>query len=122
MAAIVASAVGLAACGPKYDHTDITAVKSSGLGGGLDKAALSVPEGLVVKAHIVVMNDDNKPMDVSIRALDPSFVEVAGVVNDRDYAFLGKRVGHTQIEFATDDTVVLTLEADVTAQPEPSSP
>jgi hypothetical protein len=119
-AAIVLGALGLAsaACGPEYDRTEISAVKPSDLGGGISRAKLDVPEGLIVKAHVVVWNDDNEPMPLTIRSLDPNVVEVAGVVNDRDYAFVGRKAGRTQVEFKAEDTVVLTLEAEVVAQPE----
>jgi hypothetical protein len=119
LASILAlGSMALAGCGPDYDHTDITGVKSSDLGGGVDRGAIAVPEGLIVKAHIVAWNDDKKQMGLTIRSRNPDVVEVAGVVNDHDYAFLGHTIGHTDIEFVADDKVVLTVGADVTPQPE----
>ena len=119
LASLVAlGSMALVGCGPDYDHTDITGVKASDLGGDVNKGAITVPEGLIVKAHIVSWNDDKKEMALSIRSRNPDIVEVAGVVNDHDYAFLGHAIGHTDIEFAADDKVVLTVGADVTPQPD----
>jgi hypothetical protein len=87
----------LGACGPHYDHTDITGVQASELGGGIDKAELSIPEGLIVKAHIEPKNDDGKDMTLSLRAIDPSVVDVSAVISANDYAFIGLKAGHTQI-------------------------
>ena len=110
-------ALGLVACGPDYDHTDISAVRKTKLGGDINIQRLEVPEGLVLKAHIAVWNDDEETMPLVVRSKDPSIVEVAGVVSDRDYAFLGLQRGRTEIEFVADGTVVLTIEANVVAQP-----
>jgi hypothetical protein len=120
--AIFAGLLGLAACGPDYDHTEISAVKSPALGGGLTMQKLDVHEGLIVKAHIVVWNDDKEPMPLDVRAVDPTIVEVAGVVSDRDYAFVGLKAGHTQVEFRADGDVVLTVDADVLPQPDQPPP
>jgi len=117
MAVLGGLALSLAACGPEYDRTEITGVRKTQLGGDVSTQRIEVPEGLVIKAHIVVWNDDNEQMELAVRSKDPSIIEVAGVVNERDYAFLGKRRGRTEIEFVADDTVVLTVEANVTAQP-----
>jgi hypothetical protein len=111
--------LALVACGgPDYDHTDISSIKQSELGGGIDKATLSVPEGLVVTAHIQSWDDDKKSMALSIRSHDSNVVEIAGVISPNDYAFIGLKAGHTQIDFSAGDTVVMTIDADVTSQPE----
>ncbi|HVJ94860.1 MAG TPA: hypothetical protein VM580_33990 [Labilithrix sp.] len=112
-------ALGLAACGPEYDRTEITAVTPSALGGSMNAHSLEVPEGLILKAHIVVWNDDNVQMPLFVRSRDPAIVEVAGVVNERDYAFIGVRQGTTQIDFVADGSVVLSIPATVTAQSSP---
>ena len=108
---------GAIACGAEYERTEITGVRVSNLGGEVSVQRIDVPEGLIVKAHIVVWNDDNEAMTLSVRAVDPNIVEVAGVVNDRDYAFIGKKQGRTAVQFLADGKVVLTVQADVTAQP-----
>jgi len=118
--AIVAAALalGVTACGPEYDRTEISAVRGQDtLGGTINNQRLDVPEGLVITAHIVAWNDDNEQMPLGVRSKDPSIVEVAGVVNDRSYAFLGLKQGRTEIELVADGTVVLTIPATVSAQP-----
>ena len=57
-------------------------------------------------------------MDLQVRTDDPSVVQIAGVISDHDYAFIGKKQGKTSISFRADDTVVLLIDADVVAQPE----
>jgi hypothetical protein len=114
-----AVAFGLVACGPDYDRTEISAVKGQGtLGGNVDTQRLDVPEGLVITAHVVAWNDDNEQMTLAVRSKNPEIAEVAGVVNDRNYAFLGLKSGDTEIEFLADGHVVLTVPAHVTKQPE----
>jgi hypothetical protein len=119
-ASVLATLVfGLVGCGPEYDRTEISSVKGQGtLGGAVDTRALDVPEGLVITAHIAVWNDDDEQMSLTVRSRDPSTVEVAGVVNDHNYAFIGRKTGRTEIEFVADGTVVLTIPATVTKQPE----
>lgn len=112
-----ALALGASACGPEYDRTEISGVIESKLGGTIDMTRLEVHEGMIVKAHIVVYDDDNERMPLAFRVVDPSLVEVAGVVTTDDYAFIGRRVGRTQIQLVADGTVVVTLVAEVTAQP-----
>ncbi len=117
-AVVLASlALGVAACGPEYDRTEITMVKEAPLGGELNTQRLDVPAGLVITAHVVVWNDDNEQMPLAIRSKDPSIVEVRGVVNDRNYAFIGLKEGTTEIELLADGDLVLTIPATVAAQP-----
>jgi hypothetical protein len=116
---LAALALGAMACGPEYNRTEITAEKGRNtLGGGVSKQRLDVPEGLVITAHIVAWNDDNEQMPLGVRSKDPSVVEVKGVVNDRNYAFVGLKEGTTEIELIADGDLVLTIPATVTKQPE----
>lgn len=105
------------ACGDDYDHADISGVQASPLGGDFSVQHLTVPEGTIVKAHIVLKNDDDEKMQLAVDSKDTRILEVHGIVNDSDYAFLGMSVGHTQLVFKADDDVVLVVEADVTPQP-----
>lgn len=119
LASLAPLAFAAAACGPEYDRTEISAVKGQGtLGGAVNTQRLEVPHGLVITAHIAVWNDDNEQMPLGVRSKDPNIVEVAGVVNDRNYAFIGLQPGRTEIEFLADGNVVLTIPATVAAQPE----
>lgn len=114
--AVFLVALTMVACGPEYERTEISAVKGSDIGGAMDIQHLEVPEGMIVKAHLVVWNDDNEPMELAVRSTDPSVVEIAGIINDRDYAFIGLKTGHAEIEFIADETRVLTISADVSPQ------
>ncbi len=116
----MAMIAGLVACGPDYDHIDVNPVKGQGtLGASISAQRLEVSEGLVITAQVIPWNDDDERMPLAIRVQDPSIVEVAGVVNDRNYAFIGKKAGNTQIEFVADGEVVLRMSATVVPQPEP---
>jgi hypothetical protein len=109
------------ACGPDYEKTEVTAVKPSPLGGTASSRIVSVPEGMIVKAHVVSFNDDNEVMQAHVLSHDDSIVEVVAVVNDRDYAFIGKKAGRTEVEFQADGETVFTVIAEVTEQPEPDT-
>lgn len=113
--------VALVACGPDYDRTEVTAVKPSPLGGAASNRQVTVPEGMIVKAHVVPFNEDNEPMQAHVVSRDTSVVEVVAVVNDRDYAFIGKKPGRTEVEFQADGETVFVVIAEVTAQPPPES-
>ena len=116
---LAALALGAMACGPEYDRTEISAVKGhTTLGGAINSQRLDIPEGLVITAHVVVWNDDNEQMSLGVRSKDPSIIEVAGVVNERNYAFVGLKEGTTEIELIADGDLVLTIPATVKKQPE----
>lgn len=109
------------ACGPDYERIELTGEKKSPLGGEVKANHVSVPEGMIVKAHVVPYNDDNEPMQQHVFPRDPDVLEVLAIVNDRDYAFIGKKPGRTQVEFQADGETVLIVEAEVTVQPPPES-
>jgi hypothetical protein len=116
--ALALAALGVVACGPDYQRTDIEGVVTSPLGGRIDYSRVEVPLGMILKAHIVPTNDEGKPMETTIRSRDPGVVEVAPVVSDHDYAFLGLRPGITQVEIRAEGDLVLIIDAVVTAQPD----
>jgi len=72
-----------------------------------------------LKATIVAFDDDGKALSLDIRANDPTILDVEPVVADHAYAFVGRKVGHTDLVFTADGHVVLTVAADVVAQPSP---
>lgn len=119
--ALAACVMTMIACGPDYEKTEVTAVKPSPLGGTASNRLVSVPEGMIVKAHVVSFNDDNEIMNAHVLSHDDSIVEVVAVVNDRDYAFIGKRPGRTEVEFQADGEIVFSVIAEVTAQPAPDA-
>jgi hypothetical protein len=119
LATIATLVFGLAACGPEYDRTEISAIRQPGtFTGELSTRRFDVPEGLLITAHIAIWNDDNEQMSIDLRSKDPSVVEINQTVNDRNYTFIGKRVGSTEIQFVADGEVVLTIPATVSKQPE----
>ena len=120
----VASIGALAGCGDEYDRTEISAVVPSKLSSNdpnqvINTQRLTIPEGMIIKAHIVVWNDDNVQMPLEIRSSNNSMVEIASVVSDRDYAFIGKAQGTTTVQFLADGKPVVTIEATVIPQPSP---
>ncbi len=105
----------LAACGPDFDHTDISGQQSK-IGGAITKSQLTVPVGMIVKAHLAPYNDDHELMTVNVQVRDPDVVEAAPVVSVADFAFIGLRPGHTEIQILADGKVVLIIPTDVTEQ------
>lgn len=110
-------ALPMVACGPDYDHLELSGEKASPLGGDVKENHITVPEGMIVKVHVVPWNDDKETMPGHVFSHDADTMEIAAIVNDRDYAFIGKKPGHTQVEFQADGKTVLIVEADVTPQP-----
>lgn len=119
--ALAACVATMIACGPDYEKMEVTAVKPSPLGGTASNRMVSVPEGMIVKAHIVPYNDDGEAMQAHVVSRDESVVEVVAIVNDRDYAFIGKRPGRAEVEFQADGETTFVLIAEVTAQPPPDT-
>lgn len=109
-------AFALGACGPSYDHTEITGVVASPLGGTVTFQSVDVPEGMIVKAHIASLDDDEDLMDGAVRSHDESIVRVSGLVSDRDFAFEGLKPGRTEVEILANGKLVLVLDAIVSAQ------
>lgn len=94
---------------------DIGGVITSQPGGYVDRSRVDIPVGGVVKANLVAWNDRDERMKLSIRTLDPQLLEVAEVVYEDQYAFMGRRVGTTEIEVRADDDLVLIIQARVLA-------
>ena len=117
---IVVALAGLAGCTAQYDHTDIGQARASVLGGRVDRQGISVPEGMIVTVHIVSYNDDDNIMTMSLRAKDPTILDVSNVISDHDFAFIGLKQGVTDVELRADDRVVLVMQAVV--GPQPASP
>ncbi len=119
LTASAVSAVVLAGCGAEFDHTDITSIHAppKPLDGRVSYARVNVSVGAIVTAHIVSYDDDHKEMAADLRSKDKDVVEVTGVVSPGDYAFLGLRVGQTEVEVLADGHVVLILTVVVTDQP-----
>lgn len=117
MAAASAGGLSVAGCADDFDHTDISQVRASPLGGGINYARVEVPVGMLVTAHVINVDDDRDEMKTEFRIKDSSIVDVQGVVSDSDYAFFGLRPGTTDIEIRAAGKLVLIITAIVTAQP-----
>ena len=81
-------ALPMLACGPDYDHLELSGTKASPLGGEVKDNHISVPEGMIVKTHVVPWNDDKETMPGHVFSHDSDTLEIAAIVNDRDYAFI----------------------------------
>ena len=118
-------AVVVAGCGNDYQETDVSAVVSSFAGASSNQADtvdthhISITEGHLVKAHIVVLDDDNKPMGLALRSTNPSVIDVHYVITPDDFAFIANGVGTADIEVIAEGTRVLTIQAIVVPQPSP---
>ncbi len=111
-------ALGTTGCGDDYDRTEFRDIKTP-IGGGINKARLEVPLGMIVTAHIAARDDDDETMDLRIASANTSVVEVAPTVNDRTYSFLGVSLGSTEVTIKADGQTVLILRAIVEDQPSP---
>ena len=120
--ALLASSLllGLAVCGcsSDFDHVTIDNVKSP-LSGSMNLARIEVPVGTIVTAHIVAYNENHDTMSVDLHTKDSSLLDVANVVSEHDYAFLGVKAGETEIEMRADGKLVLVFRAAVVNQPTP---
>jgi hypothetical protein len=114
--AVALLAGALAGCGPDFARMDIGG-KIEPPGGEINVYRVIVPQGLALKAHIVPRDDDNQAMALEIRSENEDILEIAETINDRDYVFLGKRVGPTRVVMKADGVTVLVLEAHVPPQP-----
>ena len=123
VALLVSLAVGAlsSGCAADYDHTDISVVRPppAPLDGSVNHARIQVSVGSVVTAHIVSYDDDHDSMSLELHAKDRSVVEVANVVSEHDYAFLGLRPGTTDVEMRANGKLVLIFTAVVVDQPAP---
>jgi hypothetical protein len=121
LALAISAFVGLAvvACGPDYEKTVITQSTQTPLGGEVKPNLVSVPEGMIVTAYVAPFDDDDEHMQAHVISRDDTVLEVIAVVNDRNYAFIGKKPGKTLVEFQADGETVFVVEAEVTAQPAP---
>lgn len=109
------STLAMTGCGPSYDHTDFTA-RPSKLGGTVTREQVVVPEGMIVTAHVVSYNDDNKVMSVGFRSRDDATLTVQSVISDHDFAFVGLKQGVTDVELRADNDLVLVITATVVPQ------
>ncbi|MBX3232977.1 MAG: hypothetical protein KIT84_11655 [Labilithrix sp.] len=122
---LTAAVAALAAGCDSYQRTDVTAVVSSIQGTSFSSTdavtptSVRITEGNIVKAHVVIYDDDDEPMPLTMRSTRPDIIEVAAVQSRDDYTFTGLQVGEATIELISDGDVVNVLNATVVAQPAP---
>lgn len=114
-----------AGCGDDYSHTQVTSVVGSFTGpttsskDTIDPSHIQITEGNILKAHIVVFNDDDEQMPLTIKVTTPGKMEVAAATTPDDYTFIGIEVGQAEIQLIADGNRILSIKADVVAQPAP---
>ncbi len=109
-------AASLSACTASYSHTDISTVSSNDLPSTVTALHIAVTQGSIVTAHIAPFNSDQKPMVGDVQSGDPNTLVALRAYGDKNYAFLGQKVGKTTVMFLADGITVATIEAEVTAQ------
>ena len=119
LAVVAAFAAGSAGCAAEYDHTDISGFRPSLFQSGeaVDRSHITVHAGMIVTAHVVAYNNDHNIMTMSVRAHDPTIVDVSNVISDHDFAFIGMKPGVTDVEIVAGNKVVLIISAVVLGQP-----
>jgi len=109
------------ACGPDFERIDFNAGVQDEFGGQLNIQRFTGHEGMVVKSHVTVWDDDKDQMKLNVNSGDPNIVEVGNIISPNDFAFICKKQGTTTIEFRADDELVFRVEAVCLAQPESAS-
>ncbi len=118
LAAAIAS-LGVVACGPDYKNTTFTSVVSGAPGNEINSSHVTLAEGTVLKVHIESLNSDNDRMANHIATEDNTVADVAPVISDRDWLFIGNKAGETHITIKANEDTVMVLDAVVIAQPPP---
>jgi hypothetical protein len=103
-------------CTASYGHTDIDQVASGETGGVVSSRLISIPVGTVVTAHIAPFNPDGHPMEGAVEVDDPTMLEVDPTSKDKKYAFLGTKLGTTNVSLTADGLVVAVIRAEVVPQ------
>ncbi len=117
--AFAIAALGTVACGPDYKTTTFTSVVPGAPGNEINSSHVTLAEGTVLKAHIESDNSSNDKMGNTITSSDPSIADVAYVISDHDWLFLGNKAGHTTITIKANEDTVIILDANVIPQPPP---
>lgn len=112
---VLGAALFALGCGPDYDRTEISghvALPSA----EATRERITVLHGTMLKVHIVSKDDGNDEMSNTVTSAQPNILEVAPVISDHDYAFLGVSPGHTEVEIKAEGKTVLIIDAFVIAQ------
>lgn len=115
---LASAALGLTACGPEFEKLYIDGVvTSSSVPGSINVSRVTVPEGAVLKAHIIAKNDDQEDMETRVETKNGRILGVSSVVTPNDYAFYGITAGETEVDVLAEGRVVLIIKAVVVPQP-----
>ena len=121
---VVAGTFALAACGPDYDHTDLTVVGNSYQGGentaNLQK--ITITEGSAMTVHLIVYNDDNEKMQPTFKNSDNTVINFVGGVDVDNYTILALKQGSSELRIIADDETVQRIAVSVVPQPSPPNP
>lgn len=102
-------------CGPDYDRTEISGIVALP-DAECTRERITVRHGTMLKVHIVSKDDGNDEMSNTVSSAQPGILEVAPVISEHDYAFLGVSPGHTEVEVKAEGKTVLIIDAFVVAQ------
>lgn len=118
------AALFTAACGPDYDHTDLTVVGNSYQGGesSANTSQITITEGAAMTVHLIVYNDDNEKMPTRFRVTDNTVINFVGGVDVDNYTVLALKQGTSQVQIIADDEKVVTINVSVVPQPAPPNP
>ena len=106
----------LSGCVASYARTDIDSVSFSEVAVSINARGISMPVGVLAKAHIAPLNSDDNPMVGDVRSDDTTIMEVVRAPGEKNYAFLALRPGKTKVILLADGEQVGALEAVVTEQ------
>ena len=112
---VTLAAVVVSACNADYDRLELTKQPSK-IGGDITRSRLVVPVGMIVKAHLAPIDDDQEVMNATVTVLDDSILDAASVVSEADFAFIGLKPGETEIILKADGKTVLIIPTTVTEQ------
>ena len=113
--AVGVAAAALAGCGPDYDHTELTGIVALA-GAECTRERIVVTHGTLLKVHVVSKNDSYDEMDNSVTSANKNVLEVAPVINPRDWTLIGVNPGQTEVEIKANGKTVLIIEAFVVPQ------
>ena len=114
---LVIAAFALAGCGGNqdYDRTELTGIVKL-QDAECTRERIVVKHGTALKVHIVSKNDGDDDMTNQVSSRNPNIVEVAPVITEHDWTFLGITPGHAEVEIKADNKTVLIIDAWVVAQ------
>lgn len=102
-------------CGRHYEEHDVQEIKANG-GGRIDDLTVSLPEGAVLTAKLIPLDNDEEPMsDPDVRSDDPNVLGVLRVADGTSvhFAFVGRAPGRTTVRYFAESRQVRQAPAIV---------